>query len=340
MTPSKLTWLPVFFLAAQAAAQQATACNGPGAPFGVIGYRCASCGTTTMKGERTKYVFQSEPVILEVMKGSVLQSGDVIEAVNDQPIMTEAGAEQFAYPTAGRSTIAVRRGNTRLQLSAVPGCVFRPAFSFSADTLAVSAGPLVVVDGSIVKNLSDVDQSMIDSVDVLKGPAATALYGTRGANGVILIKTKRPVPPTPGYVIRLAVPNASPSPTLQNEPLYVIDGVVVTPPRPAEQVHDTFWGIGRYGFAIACQPSCTRAKASDGTDFYKFDGYPPVVAVVAGGVAERAGIKTGDLVTQIDGKSMLEEEGALRFFRGNKTETLRVTVLRDRKLVDYVLKSR
>jgi TonB-linked SusC/RagA family outer membrane protein len=65
------------------------------------------------------------------------------------------------------------------------------------------ASPLVVIDGSPVNNtsslygntdygnaLSDINQEDIASINVLKGAAASALYGERGLNGVILITTK------------------------------------------------------------------------------------------------------------------------------------------------------
>lgn len=50
--------------------------------------------------------------------------------------------------------------------------------------------PLVIVDG-IEQNLNDVDPNNIESVSVLKDAASTAIYGSRGANGVIVITTKR-----------------------------------------------------------------------------------------------------------------------------------------------------
>ena len=40
--------------------------------------------------------------------------------------------------------------------------------------------------------LTGVNPNDIESIEVLKEPAETALYGLRGANGVIIIKTKRP----------------------------------------------------------------------------------------------------------------------------------------------------
>ena len=53
-----------------------------------------------------------------------------------------------------------------------------------------SSQPLVMVDG-IERNMNDVDANEIESISVLKDASATAVYGVKGANGVILITTKR-----------------------------------------------------------------------------------------------------------------------------------------------------
>ncbi|MEZ2337974.1 SusC/RagA family TonB-linked outer membrane protein [Mucilaginibacter sp. RCC_168] len=50
--------------------------------------------------------------------------------------------------------------------------------------------PMVVIDG-IIGNLSDVNPNDVQSVSVLKDAASAAIYGSRAANGVILITTKR-----------------------------------------------------------------------------------------------------------------------------------------------------
>ncbi len=57
--------------------------------------------------------------------------------------------------------------------------------SFSGNT-----SPLVLVDG-VERNLNDIDPAEIESFSVLKDASASAMYGVRGANGVILINTKR-----------------------------------------------------------------------------------------------------------------------------------------------------
>ena len=60
-------------------------------------------------------------------------------------------------------------------------------------TITGSSDPLIVVDGVVTSfgGLNDINPSDIDKVDVLKDAAATAIYGSRGGEGVLLITTKR-----------------------------------------------------------------------------------------------------------------------------------------------------
>lgn len=53
--------------------------------------------------------------------------------------------------------------------------------------------PLYVVDGMIIQNggIENINPSDIESIDILKDASATAIYGSRGANGVILVSTKK-----------------------------------------------------------------------------------------------------------------------------------------------------
>ena len=54
-------------------------------------------------------------------------------------------------------------------------------------------GPLYVVDGMVIQNggIENINPSDIESIDILKDASATAIYGSRGANGVILVTTKK-----------------------------------------------------------------------------------------------------------------------------------------------------
>lgn len=51
--------------------------------------------------------------------------------------------------------------------------------------------PLIVVDGIQYNNLEDINPNDIETMDILKDASSTAIYGSRGANGVILITTKK-----------------------------------------------------------------------------------------------------------------------------------------------------
>lgn len=57
-------------------------------------------------------------------------------------------------------------------------------------SLSQDNSPLYIVDGFPVSSISDIAPSEIESIDVLKDASSTAIYGARGANGVIIITTK------------------------------------------------------------------------------------------------------------------------------------------------------
>jgi len=54
-----------------------------------------------------------------------------------------------------------------------------------------NSNPMIVVDGNIVSSMNDINPNDIASVTVLKDAASAAIYGSRAANGVIIITTKR-----------------------------------------------------------------------------------------------------------------------------------------------------
>ena len=62
-----------------------------------------------------------------------------------------------------------------------------------AGSLAASTEPFIVLDGIpfVGGSINDINPSDIASIDILKDVSSTAIYGTRGANGVILITTKK-----------------------------------------------------------------------------------------------------------------------------------------------------
>ncbi|MEQ8238973.1 MAG: SusC/RagA family TonB-linked outer membrane protein, partial [Cyclobacteriaceae bacterium] len=57
-------------------------------------------------------------------------------------------------------------------------------------SLTQNSSPLFIVDGFPVSTISDLAPSDIQSIDVLKDASSTAIYGSRGANGVVIVTTK------------------------------------------------------------------------------------------------------------------------------------------------------
>jgi TonB-linked SusC/RagA family outer membrane protein len=56
---------------------------------------------------------------------------------------------------------------------------------------SLDTGPLVVIDGVPGADLMNLSKSDIESIDILKDGAASAIYGTRGSNGVVIVTTKK-----------------------------------------------------------------------------------------------------------------------------------------------------
>jgi len=55
----------------------------------------------------------------------------------------------------------------------------------------VANNPLVIIDGIQGGNISDIPPQEIESIDVMKDASSTAIYGSQGANGVIIVTTKK-----------------------------------------------------------------------------------------------------------------------------------------------------
>jgi TonB-linked SusC/RagA family outer membrane protein len=101
----------------------------------------------------------------------------------------KAPAANVANALTGRLS-----GVTFIQQSGQPGAdnpIIRiRGISSLGDPLGSANDPLVLVDG-VERNFSRIDPAEIENISVLKDAASTAVYGVRGANGVIIITTKR-----------------------------------------------------------------------------------------------------------------------------------------------------
>ncbi|HXB91843.1 MAG TPA: SusC/RagA family TonB-linked outer membrane protein, partial [Puia sp.] len=78
------------------------------------------------------------------------------------------------------------------QTNSQPGSSFTVRIR-GTNSISYSSDPLFVVDGYAGADISTLNPSDIASIDVLKDASATAIYGSRGANGVVMITTKKGV---------------------------------------------------------------------------------------------------------------------------------------------------
>lgn len=104
--------------------------------------------------------------------------------------VTPALLQVGTTPNISNNLAGQLAGVIGVQRSGEPGYDASDIWIRGISTFAGSTSPLVLVDG-IERSLNDLDAAEIESFSILKDAAASAVYGVRGANGVILVNTKR-----------------------------------------------------------------------------------------------------------------------------------------------------
>jgi TonB-linked SusC/RagA family outer membrane protein len=101
--------------------------------------------------------------------------------------------ELLQSPVANISNSLVGRmpGLFAVQGSGEPGNDQSTLRIRGVSTFSGAADPLILVNGVEVNNYNNIDPNEIENLTILKDASATAIYGIRGANGVVLITTKR-----------------------------------------------------------------------------------------------------------------------------------------------------
>lgn len=93
-------------------------------------------------------------------------------------------------PTVGQSLVGKVAGVEVHQTSGAPGDGVTIRVR-GVNSLSASSAPLYVIDGYPASEDVFINPSDIESIDILKDAASAAIYGSRGASGVVLITTKR-----------------------------------------------------------------------------------------------------------------------------------------------------
>ncbi|HEX6049852.1 MAG TPA: TonB-dependent receptor plug domain-containing protein, partial [Gemmatimonadaceae bacterium] len=184
-------------------------------------------GTVTVRAQRIGYAPVTQSVT--VTAGGTATANFVLAATAiqiDEVVVTATGESQRKRET-GNTVATVTPSTERLATTtniadvlqaSAPGVYVNSSGGTQgsasririrgASSLSLSNEPLLIIDGVRANNeiqgtgsigvggqttsrLNDINPDDIEAIEVIKGPAAAALYGTAGANGVIQIRTKR-----------------------------------------------------------------------------------------------------------------------------------------------------
>ena len=137
--------------------------------------------TVTMKDDNATSLNAVEVVAYGAQK-KVTVTGALSSVKSEE--LTRTPISSVSQVLAGQLT-----GVTTVQSSGEPGADNATIYVRGQGTFN-DATPLIQVDG-VERSMNDVDPEDIESITVLKDASATAVFGVRGANGVILITTKR-----------------------------------------------------------------------------------------------------------------------------------------------------
>ena len=152
-----------------------------------IGYQSL---TIPIEG-KTWIVFTLQEDFAELDEVQVVAYGSQKKVTVTGAISSVKGEDLVKSPTGSVSNMLSGQlnGLTTVQYSGEPGSDAATIFVRGQATWTNSS-PLIQVDG-VERSFNDIDPNEIESITILKDASATAVFGVRGANGVVLITTKR-----------------------------------------------------------------------------------------------------------------------------------------------------
>jgi TonB-linked SusC/RagA family outer membrane protein len=177
-----------------------------------IGYAAVTRPLTITNGESASLDFALEPAATQL---DVVQ----VTATGAEQSRRESGVATSNINVPEQVPQAAVQNMATVLSSRAPGVVVQEAGGTTgsgaririrgSNSVSLSNDPLIIIDGIRVNNeqdaaansigvggqvpsrLNDINQEDIENIEIIKGPAAAALYGTAAANGVIQITTKR-----------------------------------------------------------------------------------------------------------------------------------------------------
>ena len=296
---------------AQEAAGGSTTINTTSAGYlGLLSLRCDCTLRPDPDVRKRFFVFRSEPVVRSIEAGSpaagVLRRGDAITHMDGISLLTTEGAQRFATIRPGqRVNLTIRRdGRT--------------------STARLVAEAMDWSDRRVLGNVA---------------PEAAIAYSMTW--DVPPTPSVAPTPPEPPTA-RTPPPARVATPTTPRAPAAISEAWPATPRRPGFPGSvgrvDVPFGFatprGWFGFSIRCNDCGWSSSEEPGASpVWESKSAPELSMVAPGSPAARAGFRPGDVLTHIDGTSILTSAGARKFGRVIPGQKVRVTVLRDGRTI-------
>ena len=171
-----------------------------------IGYQAGTKQITLTPGTQTQdFELKFDPMTLDVVVVTGTAGGTEIKKVPFAVSQVDRSQLQEAPAVSALGSLEGKVAGVRLiDASGAPGgepiIRLRSATALTSKSACTSqpcpstnvSGPLIIVDGTITRHgLADINSQDIDRVELVKGAAASSLYGSDAANGVIQIFTRR-----------------------------------------------------------------------------------------------------------------------------------------------------
>jgi TonB-linked SusC/RagA family outer membrane protein len=157
----------------------------------MLGYAEQSKDVSVAANQAASVDFQLAPQAVQ-LEGLVAVGYGTVERRNLTGAVAQVNAQKLEDRPVARVEDALAGQMAGVQVRQTTGQPGEPLEIRVRGSASISAGndPLYVVDGVPVEDLANVNPQDIASIEVLKDAASAAIYGSRGANGVVLVTTK------------------------------------------------------------------------------------------------------------------------------------------------------
>lgn len=156
--------------------------------FTFVGYKPVEYLVTKEEKDLDILISESETELEEV----IVTAHGTQRKISSLAAVTSVDVKELQQPAASVANLLGGRvaGVISMQTSGEPGKNIAEFWIRGIGTFGANSSALVLIDG-LEGDINTIDPADIESFSVLKDASATAVYGVRGANGVILVTTKR-----------------------------------------------------------------------------------------------------------------------------------------------------